>query len=114
MGRQARIKRERRRTRAEAPAETDAPDPADESPARPAPMVLTIPLPGFEHAADENGHFDDCPICQALREGDEARANRLVRKSGKRIDISKLNELDLTPFLEWCAAEGIDLESPTH
>ena len=75
--------------------------------------VLTAPLPGFEGEADEHGHFDDCPACQALRDGDEARALQLLETQGTRIDVSKLHELDLAPFIAWCAAEGIDLD-PMH
>ena len=120
MGRQARIKRERKRTRAEAPAvgrsneaEPDS-TPAEPRRAEPARVhVLTVPLPGFEGEADEHGHFDDCPACQALRDGDEARALQLLETQGTRIDVSKLHELDLAPFIAWCAAEGIDLD-PMH
>ncbi len=89
MGRQSRIKRERRHAR-----------------------VLTIPLPGFEGKADEHGHFDDCPICQALRAGDEATANELIRTHPDRVDGSTVHELDPAPFVAWLAANGIDLEAP--
>jgi hypothetical protein len=71
-------------------------------------MVLTMPRPGFEHEAGEDGHFDDCEVCRALRAGDQARANELIRKHGKRVDVSDLRDLDLTPFIEWLKAEGID------
>jgi hypothetical protein len=69
--------------------------------------VLTVPLPGFEQDADEHGHFDDCPVCQALRAGDEASATKSMRTHGKRIDVSKLHELDLAPFLAWLGEDGI-------
>jgi hypothetical protein len=99
MGRQARIKRERRHARGESPAST---------PPMSRTMMVTMPLPGAEHEAGADGHFDDCEVCRALRAGDQAGANELIRKHGKRIDISDLRNLDLTPFLEWLKAEGID------
>jgi hypothetical protein len=68
---------------------------------------LTVPLPGREHEAGPDGHFDDCEVCRALRAGDEAAAHAIIQQHPGRVDISNL---DLTPFLEWLQAEGIDLE----
>jgi hypothetical protein len=99
MGRQARIKRERRHARSE-------PSVGTSTGART--VMLTVPMPGAQSDADENGHFDDCEICRALRAGDEAGAAKLARQHAGRVDISQLHDLDLTPFLEWMKAEGIE------
>ena len=68
-------------------------------------MMLTIPRPGSEHEAGEDGYFDDCEVCRALRAGDEAGARELARQHGERIDI---DNLDLAPFIAWLKAEGIE------
>lgn len=102
MGRQARIKRERREGRHE---------PAAEQPAKPRTVVLTVPLPGREDEAGPDGHFDDCEVCRALRAGDEAAAHAIIQQHPGRVDISNLADLDLTPFLAWLKAEGIDPEA---
>ena len=110
MGRQARIKRERWHARAYAPA--PAAETTDDPRTQPSRThVLTVPLPGFEGQGGEDGHFDDCPICQALRAGDEAKANELIRTHPNRIDGRLVHELDLAPFLAWLEEAGIDLES---
>lgn len=75
MGRRARIKRERRRVREDQlKIVTDG-----------APLShFTAPLPGAEHLVAEDGLFDDCEICQALRAGDHAEVLRLTREHGAR------------------------------
>ena len=102
MGRQARIKRERRNGRHE---------PAAEQSTKPRTVVMTVPLPGREHEAAADGHFDDCEVCRALRDGDQAAAHALIQQHPGRVDVRSLADLDLTPFLEWMKAEGIDLEA---
>jgi len=99
MGRQARIKRERRNARH---------DTATPTPPQGRTVMLTMPLPGAEHEADDDGHFDDCEICRALRDGNDDAALELMRQHPGRVDVSDLRNLDLTPFLEWMKAEGID------
>ena len=99
MGRQAKIKRARRETRTGAGAG---------APGQGRTMVLTLPLPGAAHLAGDDGHFDDCEICRAMRAGDEAAAAELVRNHPNRVDGSTLQDLDLTPFIAWLKAQGID------
>jgi len=70
--------------------------------------MLTVPLPGAEHEASPDGHFDDCEICRALRAGDEEAAMEIMRTHPGREDVRKLLDLDLAPFLAWMKAEGID------
>ncbi len=73
MGRQARIKRERQQVRADQLRVVTDGKPL---------LHLTAPNPGAEHLAAEDGLFDDCPICQALRAGDHEAVVRLTRELG--------------------------------
>jgi hypothetical protein len=97
MGRQARIKRERARLRAEAPnaasdagpdAEQEAEQEVDRAPqqvaAEDGTIIHTAPLPGAEHLAGADGLFDDCEICRALRGGNTREARRLIRQESRR------------------------------
>lgn len=93
MGRQARIKKDRARRRAEAPdAGPDAaPDAAPEPESRTrtdaaggGQVILTMALPGAEHLAGADGLFDDCEICQRLRRGETREARQRIRQEEKR------------------------------
>jgi len=98
MGRQARIKKERARRRAEAPdagrdaAPDAAPEPETPTPAEAAaggPVIVTMALLGAEHMAGADGLFDDCEICQALRRGQTREARQRMRQEARRQEWAK-------------------------
>jgi len=84
MGRQARIKRERQSVRADRLNVV-----ADGK----SLLHVTAPNPGAEHLAAEDGLFDDCPICQALRAGDHEAVVRLTRELGEQQEAELLRLL---------------------
>jgi hypothetical protein len=75
MGRQAKAKRERARIRM---------DELRQGSDKGKLIHLTGPLPGAEHLVGDDGLFDDCEICRALRAGDEAEAIRLIQEHSDR------------------------------
>ena len=79
MGKDARIKRERR---------DRVPEPPIDTVPRTGQVILTgPPLPGCEDAVADDGYFDDCPVCQALRAGGPELALTRMREHPDFIDL---------------------------
>lgn len=89
MGRDARIKRERRRA-----AKTPPPPPVDTIPETGVSIMTSPPFPGCEDDAADDGYFDDCPICQALRAGDPELALQRMRESDGYVDLREVDEIN--------------------
>jgi hypothetical protein len=88
MGKDARKKRERRGKLSSRPSGPEWPEPPiDTVPTTGQIIVTGPPLPGFEHAVADDGYFDDCPVCQALRAGDPELALQRMRESPTFMDL---------------------------
>jgi hypothetical protein len=54
---------------------------------------------------------DDCPICRALREDDEARAVELIRNDPMNLEFQRLMRLDDDEFDAWLKTQRADLDA---
>lgn len=88
MGRDARIKRERRRA-----PKAQPPPPVDPIPQTDL-EILTVPFAGREDDVADDGYFDDCAICRALRDGDVELALQHMRASEGYVDLREVDEVD--------------------
>jgi hypothetical protein len=56
-------------------------------------------------ASHGGADMDDCEICRALREGDEARALELIRADPVNRELVRLMSLDDTEFEAWLSSQ---------
>ncbi|HWB81956.1 MAG TPA: hypothetical protein VG755_43635 [Nannocystaceae bacterium] len=87
MGRDARIKRARRRA-----AQAQPSPPVDPIPETGLAIMTGPPFPGCEDEVADDGYFDDCPICQALRAGDPELALQRMREQPTYMDLRDMDE----------------------
>lgn len=89
MGRDARIKRERRSA-----AKALPPPPVVPIPETNLEILTTAPFAGHEDDVSDDGYFDDCAICQALRAGDIELALQHMRESDGYVDLREVDAID--------------------
>lgn len=89
MGRDARIKRERRRA-----AQALPPPPVVAIPETNLEILTTAPFVGHEDAVSDDGYFDDCAICRALRAGNIELALQHMRDSDGYVDLREVDEIN--------------------